>query len=395
ALLGLSFDSKYTGSFALLPIAAYLVYYYAFRAHQKPPKQVWLIPITTLLAIYIADPAIWVSPFDRLWAGMLFQWDHAARGHSVFLNGRVWDHVPPGEVVFILVAKMSLFICIPALLALPWALMRIIRARGNPSGRDERAAFAFFWLFGMLLPFGMLNIVVGTHYMLPLAPAVTCIGAWALFGICRWLGPRLVSGTERILAAVHARASTSGSPDVPQTAPARPRWSNGIRAYATRWRTRTVVVQVLMLAACIAMTVPPVTGLLGVSQAEGYTSEWLNGENSSLQVAYPGYADGTQWVADHTKGWVTVTLVGTPGSLDYWMTTRQYIYPERIRLDVSNVTIGEAYATPSVPRGRPHYLVWPAHLIQRQFPTLPHWQDKVVATIKGGATIYCYIIRVQ
>ncbi|MGE5335142.1 MAG: ArnT family glycosyltransferase, partial [Nitrososphaerota archaeon] len=40
ALLGLSFDSKYTGSFALLPIAAYLVYYYAFRAHQKPPKQV-------------------------------------------------------------------------------------------------------------------------------------------------------------------------------------------------------------------------------------------------------------------------------------------------------------------------------------------------------------------
>ena len=181
-LLGLSFDSKYTGSFALLPIGAYLAYYYAFRAHQRPPKHVWLLPVAALLTIYIADPAIWVSPIDRLVDGIVFQWDHAARGHSVFLNGLVWDHVPPGEVVFILVAKMSLFICIPALLALPWALTRIIRAKGHPSGRDERAAFVFFWLFGMLLPFGLLNIVVGTHYMLPLAPAITFIGAWALAG---------------------------------------------------------------------------------------------------------------------------------------------------------------------------------------------------------------------
>ena len=390
-LLGLSFDSKYTGSFALLPIAAYVGYYYLFRAHQRPPKRLLLLPVMLLVAIYLADPAIWVSPIDRLWSGIVFQWDHAARGHSVFLNGRVWDHVPPGEVVFILVAKMSLFICIPALLALPWALARIIRAKGNPSGRDERAAFIFFWLFGMLLPFGLLNIVVGTHYMLPLAPAVTFIGAWALIGMCRWIAPRLVIWGGSGLAALSRRVRAGAR--FPKIAV--PKWLATIRGYLAQRLPRQLVAQALILVACIAMVIPPLSGTLSVSQAEGYTSEWLNGENSSLQVAYPAYADGTQWVTDHTKGWVTVTLIGTPGSLDYWMQTRQYLYPERIRLTPSSVVMGQTYSPPSVPKGRPLYLIWPAHLIQREFPTLPHWQSKVVATIKGGATVYCYIIRVQ
>lgn len=391
-LLGLSFDSKYTGTFALLPIGAYLAYYYAFRAHRKPPWHLLLIPVAALLAIYMADPAIWASPIDRLWDGMVFQWDHAARGHSVFLNGRVWDHVPPGEVVFILFAKMSLFVCIPALLALPWALTRILRAKGQPNGRDERAAFAFFWLFGMLLPFGLLNIVVGTHYMLPLAPAITFIGAWAFLGACRWLGPQLVAWSERPrawmrghwpVAALHPNAGTTQG-----TVPARD-------PSTSRRRMGQRLAQALMVVACLTMTIPPLTSLFNVAQAEGYTSEWLRGENSSLQVAYPGYADGTQWVTDHTKGWVTVELVGTPGSLDYWMMTRQYLYPERIRLAPSSVDIGKPYIPPSVPKGRPTYLIWPAHLVQRQYPTLPDWRSKVVATIKGGDTIYCYVIRLQ
>jgi hypothetical protein len=326
-----------------------------------------------------------------LWSGIVFQWDHAARGHSVFLNGRVWDHVPPGEVVFILVAKMSLFICIPALLALPWALVRIIRAKGNPSGRDERAAFIFFWLFGMLLPFGLLNIVVGTHYMLPLAPAMTLIGAWALIGMCRWIGPRLATWGEIGLTALRSRVRAGARfPKI-----AAPGWLTSLRGYLTQRRVRQLAARALIVAACVAMVVPTLSGLVTVSQAEGYTSEWLNGENSSLQVAYPAYADGTQWVTDHTKGWVTVSLIGTPGSLDYWMQMRQYLYPERIRLTPSSVVMGQTYVPPSVPKGRPLYLIWPAHLIQREFPTLPQWQSKVVATIKGGATIYCYVIRVQ
>jgi hypothetical protein len=209
--------------------------------------------------------------------------------------------------------------------------------------------------------------------------------------MCRWIGPRLVTWGEIGLAAFRSRMRTSAR--LPKIA--MPGWLTSLRGYLTQRQPRQLATKALILAACIAMVVPTLSGLLTVSQAEGYTSEWLNGENSSLQVAYPAYADGTQWVTDHTKGWVTVTLIGTPGSLDYWMQTRQYLYPERIRLTPSNLVMGQAYVPPSVPKGRPLYLIWPAHLIQREFPTLPHWQSKVVATIKGGVTIYCYIIRVQ
>jgi hypothetical protein len=390
-LLGLSFDSKYTGTFAIIPIGAYLAYYYAFRAHRMPPKHLLWLPVAALLTIYLADPAIWASPFDRLWAGVIFQWDHAARGHSVYLNGRVWDHVPPGEVLFILVAKISLFVCIPALLALPWAFVRIVRARKTPSGRDERAAFAFFWLFGMLLPFGLLNIVVGTHYMLPLAPAVMLIGAWALVGACRWVAPRLVGLVEQAVTAFRSRAAQ----EKPESATALPRWMVPMRKFLTPRRRRSLTAQALLLLAAVMLVGPPLSGLQHVPQAEGYTSEWLNGENGAIQVAYPAYADGTQWVTDHSSGVVTVALIGTPGAIDYWMMTRQYLYPDRIRLAVSNLVMGQNYEPLAVPKGRPYYLIWPAHLIQREFPTLPHWQDKVVATISGGSTVYCYIIRVQ
>ena len=104
----------------------------------------------------------------------------------------VLSHVPPGEVIYILFAKMSLFVIVPAFLALPWCAYRLIRARRRPTRLDDRAAFALSW-FSMLLPFGLLNIVVGTHYMLPLAPAVTFVGAWAFFGAARWLGPRVAA----------------------------------------------------------------------------------------------------------------------------------------------------------------------------------------------------------
>ena len=34
-------------------------------------------------------------------------------------------------------------------------------------------------------------------------------------------------------------------------------------------------------------------------------------------------------------------------------------------------------------------------LMQSDLFGLPNWRSKIVATIKGGNTIYCYIIRVQ
>jgi hypothetical protein len=313
----------------------------------------------------------------RLRDSISFQWNHASLGHTVFWNGVVYDHVPPGEVVYILFAKMSLFVIVPAFLALPWCAYRLIRARLRPTRQDDRAAFALSW-FSMLLPFGLLNIVVGTHYMLPLAPAVTFVGAWAFFGAARWLGPRVAADGLVWLRRVPLARMRQRLP----------------RLLAAKSRRRAAFVLIAVVA--LLVTVPPAYGLATIPQAEGYTSEWLTSENATLQVAYPGYADAIDWITDHTTGNVTVTLIANQGSLDYWRDYRQSLFPERIRMRFvtpENRVAGRVDGQPLPnPVSKIEYVIWPAHLIQRGFSTLPNWKSHVVATIGGGGTIYCYIL---
>jgi hypothetical protein len=71
------------------------------------------------------------------------------------------------------------------------------------------------------------------------------------------------------------------------------------------------------------------------------------------------------------------------GALDEWLGTRQTLFPQRIRLSVGT------------PDNFPHsdYLVWPEHLVQRQFPKPANFDQLIVTRIQGGATTYCYILR--
>lgn len=379
ALLALSWDAKYTGAFAVLPVAGYLAYYYAFVAHRRPPWQLLLVPVVGLVVVYIADPAIWVDPVTRLRNSILFQLQHATDGHNAFWNGTVQDHVPPGEALYILLAKMSLFVSVPALATLVWAFVRLLRARMRPTRQDDRAAFAFFWLAGLLLPLSLLNIIVGTHYVLPLAPAVTFVGAWALLSVAAWAGPRIAAGLSTTVVWLRSRLKAQFAALVEGTVSPR---AHGFRFALTR---------ALVATACLGLTLPAAYGLITVRQAEGYTSEWLRSEATSLQVAYPAYADGVQWVTDHTEKRVTVTLVGTKGSLDYWMGTRQNLFPDRIRLRTATPEQVIANSLPK-PVSKVEYIVWPTHLIQRQFPVPPDWKNHVVATISGGGTVYCYVL---
>ena len=365
-LLGLGFDSKYTALFALAPICGYLAYYYIFVARRRPPWLLaWILP-AFIWAVFVADPAIWADPITRFWNSIMFQYQHAAVGHDAFWNGQVSDHAPPGEALYILLAKMSLFVTVPALSTIPWALWRLWTAHRAGTTPDDRAAFMLCWLCGLLAPLALLNIVVGTHYMLPLAPAVALIGAWGLVRAGRWAAA-LVSrlDAEKRLPALPARVAAW-----PQT--------HTLTAAGRRHLTRATLVLVALL-----LVVPPTYGMLTISQAEGYTSEWLGSENGSLQVAYPGYADALDWISQHTHGDVTVTLVTLAGGLDYWMQVRPQAFPKRLQLRV-----GTPWMVP-----RAMYVVWPMHLVQRRFPTLPNWRANVVETIMGGSTIYCYILK--
>ncbi|HLJ81243.1 MAG TPA: glycosyltransferase family 39 protein, partial [Ktedonobacterales bacterium] len=345
-LLGLGFDSKYTALFALAPICGYLAYYYVCVAQRRPPWQLAGIVPAFIWAVFVADPSIWADPISRFWNGIMFQYQHAEVGHDAFWNGQVSDHAPPGEALYILLAKMSLFVTIPALATLPWAVWRLWRARRAPAPLDDRAAFALCWLGGLLAPLALLNIVVGTHYMLPLAPAVALIGAWSLVRAGRWS------------AALVLRLDKEGR--LPSLSPRVAAWPRTpmLTAAGRRHLTRATLALIALL-----LIVPPAYGMLTISQAEGYTSEWLSSENGSLQVAYPGYSDAVDWIGQHTHGPVTVTLVTLAGGLDYWMQVRPQMFPTRIQLRV-----GTPWMVP-----RSTYVVWPMHLVQRRFPTLANW----------------------
>lgn len=358
---GLAFASKYTAAALALPYVLYLGYHYLVAVRRRPPWQIALLPIVAALTVYVTDPTLWLNPVTRLWDSILFQYDHASSGHDVFWNGGVWEHVPPGVGIFILLAKLSLFLTIPAGLTLAWAIWRIWRVwreRRAPSPLDERAAFALFWLVGLLVPFGALPIIVGTHYMLPLAPATALTAAWGLIHVSDALARR---------------------------------WAPSLVSWSRRWSTSKLQTQSARLGIAAALTAmiavaliaPPARGLATVSQAEGYTAEWLNGENTSLQVAYPAYADGIDWVIAHSSGRTTVTLISTRGGLDYWMGMRQTLFPQRIRLAIGT------------PDAFPHseYIIWPEHLVQRRFPLPPNFDSLIVARIQGGDTTYCYILR--
>jgi hypothetical protein len=366
ALGGLAFASKYTAAFVAVPIVAYLAFYCLAISRRRPPWQAALILPIGLLTVYVFDPAIWVDPVTRLWSSILFQYLHASNGHDAFWNGVVGVHVPPGIGIYILLAKVSLFITIPALLALPWALWRlarVIRERLPLTAIDDTASFALVWLGGMLPVFGSLNIIVGAHYVLPLAPPVAFTAGWAYTCFARWLAPRLSPWAQARGAALARLARRD--------------------ALSEPLARRLMMLGFTALIA-LAMLLPSAIGLLTVNQAEGYTAEWLHGENGSLQVAYPAYTDAINWVVAHSKGRTTVNLVmGENGTLDEWLGTRQTLFPQRIRLSVST------------PYDLKHaeYIIWPEHLVQRQFPKPANFNQLIVARIQGGPTTYCYILR--
>lgn len=358
-LLGLAAASKYTALAAIVPIACYLYYVHLATRRAIPLRAMGSAALAFLATLFLADPAIWVDPVGRLAESVTFEWRHAATGHQVFWFGRVWEHVPPGLGVALALAKLSVVVTVPALGVVGASLARAAKQCAWPG---DPAAFLICWLLGLAVPFSGLTIIVGTHYVLPLAPPFAYAGAWGLVQSADWLAPRLPAVGRRLAARL--RPSLAGAVE----------W-----VVAGRRPTRA------LLALCVALiALPPAFGLLTIPQAEGYTSEWLPGENEALQVAYPGYADALDWIAGHTSGIVTVALLALPGTLDYWQSYHAGDFPKRLRLAVNA-------PQPDLPAAV--YLVWPAHLIQRGYPVPADWQARIVAAIRGGGTVYCYILR--
>ena len=377
---GLGVASKYTAALVIPGMILFTAYYFiAIRpklpADQRPsvPWLWWLGALIMLPAtFFIADPAIWRHPYSLLIQSVLFEWQHSLTGHLTFLAGQYSGHVPHWAVLYIVLAKLSAFVTLPAVFFLIFSIVQLLRFHLNKSNLQvtevSRISFLLIWLVSLVGTFSLLNIVVGTHYLLPLAPPVVLAGAFGLTTLLRYRGGTLFQ----------ASAASTPTPEVAEAGSSATPMRPGIQ------RRTAIVLAVLM----ILFVGPHVVGLTTVYAAEGYTSEFFNGENTVLQVAYPGYREAGRWLVTHTSTAANVGLVALPGTLNHGdYSVSWYSYNRNIagRLKFSEAHPDDA----NLPYD---YLVWPMHLVQRGYAIPSAWRSHIVHTIMGGNTIYCFIL---
>ena len=140
---------------------------------------------------------------------------------------------------------------------------------------------------------------------------------------------------------------------------------------------------------------PHLVGLISIPQAEGYSSEIFDGENSVLQVAYPGYRDALQWLEKHTHGpanvgIVTLSYLGLGNQAPSWGIDTQssswYAYNKEFSPRYQLIAVYPGSRIPPY-----DYLIFPTNLIQRGMSIPAPWKYHIIESILGGNTTYCYI----
>jgi len=383
-LVGLAAACKYTAVLVIPAMVLFVAYYFLLirprlPAEQRPPfpwrrwaGAIIISPIT----FFIADPAIWPNPVGLLKHSFRFEWHHSIDGHLTFIAGQYSLHIPHWAIFYMIFAKMSVFVTIPAACFGIFALIQLLRfhlRKANlPATGVTRIAFLFIWLVSLLGMFSLLNIVVGTHYLLPTAIPITLSGAFAWVTLFRYRqGALFLSAKKSMPPAPAVQTIDTAMPVKPHI------------------DLRAAVVLALLILFLIG---PHLTGLVSVYGAEGYTSEFFNGENNVLQVAYPAYREAGQWLLAHTHGPGKVGLVaiigtivgpGNEGRYDVSWYTYNKDLPGRLKFSEA---LPDAHSFPY------DYLVWPMHLVQRGYTIPEPWRSHIVHVIMGGNTTYCFIM---
>ena len=383
-LVGLAAACKYTAVLVIPAMVLFVAYYFLLilprlPAEQRPPfpwrwwtGAIIIAPITFL----IADPAIWPNPVRLLKHSFSFEWHHSIDGHLTFIAGQYSLHIPHWAIFYMVFAKMSALVTIPAACFAIFALIQLLRfhlRKANLSAAEvTRIAFLLIWLVSLLGMFSLLNIVVGTHYLLPMATPIALSGAFAWVTLFRYRrGALFYSVNENVPPAPAVQTTDT-------TMPVKPRID-----------LRAAVVLALLTLFLVG---PHLIGLVSVSGVEGYSSEFFNGENHVLQVAYPAYREAGLWLLAHTQrpgkvGLVAIigTIVGPGNEGPYDVSWYTYNKDLRGRLKFSEA-VPDAHSFPY------DYLVWPMHLVQRGYSIPEPWRSHIVHVIMGGNTTYCFIM---
>jgi hypothetical protein len=377
-LVGLGADSKYTAVLLVPGMIAFTAYYFFVLCRRLPVEQRPRLPwgwwisaiIVAPLTFLVADPAIWPSPYNLLMHSFLFEWNHAAGGHLTFIAGRANLHAPHWTIPFILLAKMSLFVTVPAAFFACYALIQLVRFHLHASGIEisdvTNLSFILIWLIASIGMSSLLTIVVGTHYALPAAPPVALAGAYALTKFLGYRRGNLFSLPTSETPPTEASQAQIALP--PQKAKLNPR----------------AVAAIALLT--IALAGPHLVGLISIPDAEGYSSELFHGENTAVQVAYPGYRDALQWLEENTHGSasvgiVTISYLGIGSQSTFW-----YYFNKGFATRYQLVAVYPGAHIPIY-----DYMIFPMNLIQRGMTIPAPWKYHIIHTISGGNTTYCYI----
>jgi 4-amino-4-deoxy-L-arabinose transferase-like glycosyltransferase len=385
-LVGLAGASKYPAALALPGMLLFTAsYFFVFRRSLPPPQRPaipwlwWIGAIILAPLVFLAtDPAIWPHPIALLLHSFRFEERHSVNGHLTFFAGKIRMHMPQWTILSTLFVKISAFVTLPAIFFACFALVQLVRFHLRKPGRKvrdaARIAFLFLWLVCTLISFAQLDIVVGTHYFLPAAAPLALSGAFGLTLILRSCLTWRLTLERKATPVIAAHEPNVSAPSLERD-----------QSRQDAFSPRATAVCILLLA---ALAIPHLVGLVTIPQAEGYASEFFHGEDSMLQVAYPGYREAVQWLAAHTHGPASVGLVALPDTLGpKKAATSWYVYnrglPARLQLTEVHPTDDHL----------PYdYLVWPMHLVQRGYAIPAPWHSHVVHVVIGGDTIYCYIL---
>jgi 4-amino-4-deoxy-L-arabinose transferase-like glycosyltransferase len=404
-LIGLGCASKYTASLAIPSLLLFTTYYFfgirsRLPREQRPPIpwQWWIAAIVASPLIFLAvDMAIWPSPISLLTHSFLFEWNHSVNGHLTFLAGQYGGHVPHWSILYILLVKISALTTVPAIFFAIYSCIQLVRFHWPESSVEPeqmaRIAFVFIWLVSIVGMFSLLNIVVGTHYHLPAAPPIALAGACgmaiilrALWGYCSSLFAKFARRREH-----EAHNQNSADTAAPQA----------------DFNLGAIIIPVALIA---LLAIPHLIGVITVPAAEGYTSVFFQGEDGALQVAYPGYRDAVQWLATYTHKPARIGLVALPYTLNSggdgisWYDfnkdlpkrfTLAEAHPQAIASSCKNKSCPVGLLAQAHPQDQTYpynYLVWPRHLVQRGYAIPEPWRSHVIHIVKGGDTIYCYIL---
>lgn len=287
---GLAFSSKYTAAFAVPALVVVGLQSLGIRK-----KRTWLLStacaaIAGLVTVLINLPTGFFR-WPRIVIGVWWELDLARLGHPAYYAGQLMTHTPwwiPGYVVL---AKNSLVVLALALVPLISLVAR----------RDRRPTtwIASLWLWGMLAPFSLLTIVVADHYLLPLAVPLA---------VCAALGATTLANL--LVAKLHA-------PRVP---------------------VHVALVGILLL--------PLVIGLGQFSEVEGYTNELMRPQSQFIPVATTGYRGALDWIAQEKPGATVAFPYFAEGS--EWVIRRD-------RLPLDQVSIGQS---------GPDFIIVPAFAFQ-------------------------------